>query len=79
MVESTVILSFFIIDSRASRHMVSTREAFSSLDGSNGTNILLGDNYETKSKGKGRIDIDHGFFNNVLYFLFLNANLFPVY
>ena len=33
----------FIIDSRASRHMVSTKEAFSSLDMSKGPSIVLGD------------------------------------
>ena len=29
--------------------------------------------------GKGRIDIDHGNFNNVLYVLGLASNLFSVY
>ena len=66
LVASTVRYSSFIIDFGASRHMVSTREAFSSLDDLNGPKIVLGDDYETKSKGKGRIDLDHGSFNNVL-------------
>ena len=69
----------FIIDSRASRHMVSTKESFSSLDDSKGPNILLGDNSETESKGKGSIDFDHGSFNNVLYVPGLAANLLSVY
>ena len=34
--------------------MVSTREAFSSLDASNGPKIVLGDDSETESKGKSR-------------------------
>ena len=59
--------------------MVLIREAFSSLDDSNGPNILLVDNYETESKGKGRIDLDHGSFNNVLYVPGLAANLLSVY
>ena len=50
----------FIIDSGASRHMVSTKEAFSSLDMSKGPSIVLGDDSLTESKGKGRIDLDHG-------------------
>ena len=33
----------------------------------------------TDSMGKGRIDIDHGNFNNVLYVLGLSSNLFSVY
>ena len=59
--------------------MVSTREAFSSLDDLNGPNISLGYKYNTKIKGKGRIDIDHGSFNNVLYVLGLVTNIFSIY
>ena len=59
--------------------MVSTREAFSSLDYSNNPNISLGYKSNTKIKGKGRIDIDHGSFNNVLYVLGIVANLLSVY
>ena len=59
--------------------MVSTREALSSLDASNGPKIILGDDYKNESKGKGRIDLNHGSFNNVLYVLGLTANLLSVY
>ena len=38
--------------------MVSTRDSFSSLDDLNGTKNVLGDDFETESKGKGRIDLD---------------------
>ena len=44
LVVITVRSHSFIIDSGASRNMVSTREAFFSLDDSNGPNILLGYN-----------------------------------
>ena len=47
--------------------MVSTKEEFSSLDMSKGPPIVLGDDSLTKSLGKGRIDLDHGKFNNALY------------
>src|SRR5713101_4473322 len=57
----------FITDSGASRHMVSTKETFSSLDSL------------TDSLGKGRIDLDHGKFNNVLYAPGLASNLLSVY
>ena len=43
----------FIIDSGASRYMVSTREIFSSLDMSKAPPIVLGDNSLTQSIGKG--------------------------
>ena len=57
----------FIIDSGASRQMVSTKEAFSSIDMSKSPPIVLGDDSLSNSLGKGRIDLDHGKFNNVLY------------
>ena len=59
--------------------MVHTREAFSSLDDLNSPNILLGYNSHTEIKGKGRIDINHGSFNNVFYVLGLVANIFSIY
>ena len=79
MVTSTIRPSSFIIDFRALRHMVLTREAFSSLNDSNGPKIVLVDDSKMESKGKGRIDLDHGSFNNVLYVSGLVANLFSVY
>ena len=59
--------------------MVSTKEAYSSLDMSKGPPIFLGDDSLTDSLGKGRIDLDHGKFNNVLYVLDLASNLLLVY
>ena len=69
----------FIIDSISSRHVVSTMEAFSSLDMSKGPPIMLGDDSLTDSLGKGRIDLDHGKFSNVLYVPGLASNLLSVY
>ena len=59
--------------------MVLTKEAFSSLDMSKGPPIVLGDDSLTDSLGKGRIDLDHGKFNNVLYVPGLASNLLSVY
>ena len=69
----------FIIESGASRHMVSTKEAFYSLDMLKGPPIVLGDDSFTNSLGKGRIDLDHGKFSNVLYVLGIASNLLSVY
>ena len=69
----------FIIESRDSRHMVSTREAFSSLDILKGPKIVLGDYSLTESMGKGRIDLDHGSVKYVLYVPSLDANLLSVH
>ena len=69
----------FIINSRASRHMVSTREIFSSLDMSKGPPIVLGDYSLTDSLGKARIHLDNGKLNNVLYVPGLASNILLVY
>ena len=79
MVAGTSSSPSFIIDSRASRHMVSTKEAFSSLDMSKGPAIVLGDDSLTDSLGKGRIDLDHGKFINVLYVPDIASNLLSMY
>ena len=59
--------------------MISKKGAFSSLDMLKGPPIVLGDNSLTDSMGKGRIDINHGNFNNVLYVPGLASNLLSVY
>ena len=69
----------FINDSGASRHMVLIKEIFSSLAMSKGPPIVLGDNSVPDSTGKGRTDLDHGNFNNVLYVLGLASNLLSMY
>ena len=59
--------------------MVLTRETFSSLEMFKGPPIVLGDESLIDSLGKGRIDLDHGNFNNVLYVPSLSSNLLSVY
>ena len=59
--------------------MVSTKEIFSSLDMWKFPPKVVGDEYHIDSLGKGRIDLDHGKFNNVLYVLGLASNLLSVY
>ena len=79
LVAITLISPSFIIDSGAYMHMVSTKDAFSSLYYLKGPNILLGDNSKTESKGKGIAYFDYGSFNNVLYVLGLVTNLLSIY
>ena len=59
--------------------MVLTRENFSSLDDLKGQIFFLGDDSVTNSLGKGRFDLDHGSFNDVLYVPGIVANLLSVY
>ena len=59
--------------------MVLTRDTFSSLDDLKGPKIILGDDSDTDSLGKGRIDIYHGSINNMLYVPGLASNMLSVY
>ena len=79
MVAGTSSSPSFVIDSGASRHMVLTKEAFSSIDRSKGPSIVLGDDSLTEILGKGRIDLDHSQFSNVMYVPGLTSNLLSVY
>ena len=79
MVAGTSSSPSFIIDSGASKHMVSTKDTFSFIDMSKGTPIFLGDDSLTDSLGQGRIDLDQGKFNNVLCVPSLSSNILSVY
>ena len=59
--------------------MVSIQETFFSLHMSKGPVIVLGDDSLTDILGKGRIDLDHGSFNNVLYVPGLASNILSMY
>ena len=56
-----------------------TRDTSSSLENSKGPKIILGDDFVTDSMAKGRIDLNHGSFNDVMYVPSLAANLLLVY
>ena len=79
MVAITSRSSTFIIDFGSSRHMVLRREDFSSLEILKGPKIVLGDDSLTDNMGKGRIDLDHGSFKDVLYVLGLSSNILSMY
>ena len=44
-----------------------------------GSAVRMGDDFVLQTKGIGRIDLDHGFFSDVLYVQELAANLLLVY
>ena len=69
----------FIIDSGASRHMDSMQYSFLAIHPYSGPSILMGDDSKIQAKGIGRIDIEDGYFNNVLFMPDLLANLLSVY
>ena len=67
--------SSFIIDLGASRHMASIKYFFTSVYYGSGPTIRMGDDSEIQAKGIGRIDIEDGYFNNVLFVPYLVLNL----
>ena len=78
LVVGTYNSSTFIIDSGASRHMFSTIELFSSMDSNSGPAVRMGDDSMIQTKGVGRINLYHGYFNDVLYVPHLEENLLLV-
>ena len=67
LVVGTSNYSSFIIDSGASRHMVATRDLFSSMHSNAGPIVQMGGDSKIHTKGIGRIDLVHGYFNDVFY------------
>ena len=79
LVDGYLSSSSFIIDSGASRNMASMHDSFSSLHPYNGPPILMGNDSEIQAKGIGRIDLEDGYLNNVLFVPDLAGNLIYVY
>ena len=79
MVAGTYNSSTFIIYSRESRHMVSARELLSSIHLNSGPVVRMGDDFEIQTKGVSRIELEHGYFSDVLYVPYLESNLLSVY
>ena len=69
----------FLIDSRASNHMVASKESFSSLQLTYGPSIQMGDENQIQAEGKGSIKLEHGLIKNFLDVPSLAANLLSVY
>ena len=69
----------FLIDSRASNHMLASKESFYSLKLTDGTSIHMGDDTQIQVEWKGSIKLEHGVFKNVHYVTSLALNLLFVY
>ena len=68
-----------LIDSGALNHMMAERDSFSSLETSKSIPIHMGDDSTIISEGQGTVDLEHGYFSNVLYVPSLESNLLCVY
>ena len=77
--ESTSKSKALLIDSGSSNHMMVERDSFSSLETGKTIPIHMGDDSTIISEGQGTVDLENGFFSNVLYVSSLAANLLSVY
>ena len=69
----------WIVDSGASHHMIATKEEFSPLYACKGPPILMGDDSPIDITGKGRIELNHGSFEDVLHVPKISVNLLSIY
>jgi hypothetical protein len=69
----------WILDSGTSHHMAATKDVFSSLTTSTGPPILMGDDTPIEVIGQGRVELQHGSFENVLHVPKLSMNLLSIY
>ena len=73
------IFSSFTIDLGSSKHMESMHDYFSSLHPYSVPSILMGDDSEIQAKWIYRIDLEDGYFNNVLFVSDIVVKLRAVY
>ena len=76
---STSKSNAILIDSGASNHMMADRDSFSYLETGKTIPIHMGDDSTITSKGQGTVDLQYGYFSNVLYVPSLASNLLSVY
>ena len=79
LMASTSKSKALLIDSGASNHMMDKKDSFSSLETSKSIPIHMVDDSTIISEGQGTIDLENGFFSNVLYVPSLAANILSVY
>ena len=68
-----------LIDSGALNHMMDDKDSFSSLETRKTIPIQMGDDSTIISEGQGTVNLEHGYFSNVLYVPSLASNLLSVY
>ena len=70
--ESTSNSKALLIDSGASNHMMAhEKDSFSFLETRKSIPIHMGDDSTIISEGQGIVDLENGFFSNVLYVPYL--------
>ena len=59
--------------------MVTTKYLLSSMHSNVGPTIQMGDDSEIQTKGIGRIDLEHGYFSDVLYVPYIEEKMLSFY
>ena len=67
-----------LIDFGASNHMMAERDSFSYLETRKSIPIHMGDDSTIIFEGQGTVDLEHGYFSNVMYVPSLASNLLSV-
>ena len=68
-----------LIDFGASNHIMDERDSFSSLETRKSIPIHMGDESTIILEGQGTVDLENGYFSNVLYVSSLASNILSVY
>ena len=68
-----------LIDFGALNHMMDERDSFSSLETKKYVPIHMGYDSTIISEGQGMVDLENGYFSNVLYVPSLASNILSVY
>ena len=72
---STLKSKYLLIASGASNHIMAERDSFSYLETDKSIPIHMGDDSTIISKGQGTVNLEHGYFSNVLHVPSLASNL----
>ena len=78
LMASTSKSKALLFDSRALNHMMVERDSFSSLETDKSIPIHMGDDSTIILEGQGTVDLENGFFSNVLYVPSMASNLLSV-
>ena len=79
LVASTNNAKEWVLDSRATHHMGSSREKFPSMKPSNVPYIYVGNDTQVEVEGKCNAELDNGIFKDILHVLNLSTNLLSIY
>ena len=79
LMESTLNSKALLIDSGYLNHMMAEKDSFSSLETGKSIPIHMGDDSTIILEGQGTIDLENGFFSNVLYVPSLASNILSFY